>query len=215
MAIPGIERVSWGVSSNYIEIDSIWEGTGGAYNLIWQPWFFTDHFDRSTIGPNWVSTGGIFLTGSELMKNNSNGSADTWTVRNFPTDDLQVVTTLGSVGDKQQRSAIALGSPDEYVFCEFAVNGGIIGDYDGQTWRTRSNIQSMSSMKKGDTIEVRRLGNSIQFLYNGMILSSTSSNYGRGVGKRRVNLSVRRDSNFFGTYYSPAFDEVKIGRYKL
>lgn len=214
MAIPGIEGVWWGVSSNYIGIESIWEGTSNGYNLIWEPWYFTDDFERTSLGPNWVSTGGSVISVGALRKSNSNGSSDNWTARSFPTDDLHVETTLGIINDPNQRSAISLGSPNEYVFAEFSMNGGIIGDYDGRVWNTRSTIPNLPLMR-GDTITLRRWGTSISLLYNGIIRATATSSLGRGAAHRRVNLSVRRDSNFFGTYYSPEFDDVKIGKHKL
>lgn len=67
----------------------------------------------------------------------------------------------------------------------------------------------------GDTVVLRRWGTSISFLLNGIVRATATSSLARGAAYRRVNLSVRRDSNIFGTYYSPAFEDVKIGPHKL
>lgn len=214
MGIPGIDRVSWGVSSNYLEIGSIWEGTASGYNLIWQPWYFKDDFNRTTIGPDWDSDGKSMISGGALQKNTSNGSSDNWTARSFPTDDLLVETTIATANDANQRSAISLGGPNRYVFCEFSKNGGVIGDYDGTSWNNRANIPSLP-IGPTDVIVVRRWGTSISFLYNGTVRATATSTQGRGPEYRRVNLSVRRDSNIFGTYYSPSFTDVKIGKHRL
>lgn len=214
MGIPDIREVSYGVSSSHIPIGSIWEGAASGYYLIWEPWFFKDDFNRTVLGPDWVATGGVQLSAGALQKSTSNGSADCWTVKSFPTDDLHVVTIIGTANDANQRSSISLGSPSRYVFCEFSKNGGIIGDYDGQSWNTRASIPSLP-IGPSDKIEVRRWGTSISFLYNGTIRATATSTQGRGADHRRVSLSVRRDSNIFGTYYSPTFTDVKVGRHKL
>lgn len=216
MAIPGIAEVWEGGSSTYTSIESIWEGTASGYNLLWEknPWYFTDDFERTTLGSDWVVTGGSQISAGQLRKNNSNGSADNWTAQSFPTDDLYVEVTLGTINGTSQRSSIALGSPDRYVFAEFSVNGGIIGDYDGTYWSTRANIPSLS-LAQGDTIVLRRWGTSITFLHNGTIRATATSSQAQGAAYRRVNLSVRRETNYYSTYYSPAFDDVKIGPHKL
>lgn len=213
MAIPGISEVSYGVSSSHIPIGSIWEGAASGYNLIWESWFFTDDFNRTTIGPDWVTDGGSVISTGALRKNTTNGSSDNWTAKTFPTDDLHVLTTIGTAVDANQRSAISLGSPSRYVFCEFSKNGGIIGDYNGSTWNTRANIPSLD-IKPNDTIEVRRRGTSIMFYHNGSLRATAVSSVGLGASYRRVNLSVRRDSNIFGSYWSPSITDVKIGRFK-
>ena len=196
---------------NGLKLQEVW------YNqeMIWptEVWYFSDDFERSTLGSDWYPASGAIIESGELKKNTSNGSSDNWTAQSFPTDDLRVVTTLGTVGDANQRSSISFGSPDQYVFAEFSVNGGIIGDYDGWTWTTRATIPSLV-LNRNTTIEVRRLGTTIQFLHNGNIAAAATSSYGRGTAHRKVNLSVRRNSNFFGTYYSPTFDDVKIGLYQ-
>lgn len=213
MAIPGIGEIWAGISSSYHGIESVWEGTANGYNLIWEPWYFKDDFERSYIGMDWITAGSVIENG-ELKKNTINGSADNWTARSFPHPDLRVVVTLGRVTDKAQRSAIVIGRPSEYLFCEFSSNGGVIGDYDGNVWSNRANVPAMS-LVDGDTIEVYRWGTSVSFLRNGYRQTSAVSSFGRGGSNwnPQVNLSVRRDSNIFGTYYSPTFDDVKIGRY--
>ena len=183
--------------------------------LVWRKapaWFFEDDFERTTLGANWNPASGALISAGELKKNNSNGSSDNWTAMTFPTDDLHVVTTLGTVTDPAQRSSIVLGSPSQYVYCEFSKNGGIIGDYDGWAWSDRTTIPSLTIVN-GSTVEVTRLGTTIRFIVNGVVRATATSSQGIGSSHRKVNLSVRRNSNIFGTYYSPTFEDVKIGKY--
>lgn len=214
MAIPGFNgEVLVRGSSSYIPIDSIWEGTETGYNLIWDKWYFKDDFERTTLGPNWNPASGATIVSGELRKNSSNGSSDNWTAQSFPTDDLRVVTTLGTIHDANQRSSISIGSPNQYVYCEFSVNGGAIGEYNGTAWKTLANVPSMA-LARNDTIELRRWGTLIYLIHNGSTRMTANSSQGIGPNYRRVNLSVRRDSNIFGTYWSPTYEEVKVGRHK-
>jgi hypothetical protein len=175
---------------------------------IWPSWAFFDDFERSTIGANWQGSGALIELG-RLKKNTTNGSADYWTSQQFAGDDLYVRTVLGPIQDAQQRASIILGSPSTYVFVEFSKTGGIIGDYDGWTWTTRATIPSLA-LATGDVIEVSRVGTTVTLKHNGATVATATSTQGRGVGNRRVGLSVRRDSNFFGTFYGPTFDEVGV-----
>lgn len=196
---------------NGLKLQEVW------YNqeMIWptEVWYFYDDFNRSTLGSNWSPASGAIIVDGELKKNTSNGSSDNWTAQSFPTDDLRVVTTLGTVTDANQRSSIVIGSPSQYVFCEFSVNGGILGDYDGSAWNTRATIPSLV-LSRGTTIEVRRSGTTVQFLHNGNIAAAGNSSYGRGTAHRKVNISVRKASDWRSNYYSPTIDDVKIGLYR-
>lgn len=194
------------------QIKEVYQGD----QLVWRKppaWFFEDDFNRTSLGSNWNPASGAILTGGMLKKNNSNGSSDNWTAMTFPTDDLHVRTVLGEVTDPGQRSSIALGSPSQYVYVEFSRNGGVIGDFDGWSWVIRSSIPSLS-LSSGSVVEVSRLGTTFRFIVDGVVRATAISSQAIGTSYRRVNLSVRRASDFFRTYYSPTFDEVKIGEYK-
>lgn len=169
---------------------------------------FYDDFNRTTIGPDWTGSGGLIDAGA-LKKNNTNGSADYWTARTFDTDDLDVTAVLGPVTDPAQLAWIMLGSPSAYVYVEFSRNVGVIGDYNGTSWVARSNFGAIP-WTTGDTIRVTRSGSTVTVYRNGAVVATGVSSVARGTAYRRVGLSVRRASNFFGTYYGPTFDSVGV-----
>lgn len=175
---------------------------------IWPSWAFFDDFERSTIGTAWTGSGALIEAGY-LKKDNTNGSADYWTSQQFVGDDLYVRTVLGPIRDSQQRAVILLGSTGTSVYVEFSKRGGVLGDYDGRARTTRATIPSLA-LATGDVMEVSRVGTTVTLKRNGATVTTATSTQGRGAGNRRVGLSVRRDSNIFGKYYGPTFDEVGV-----
>lgn len=175
---------------------------------IWPSWAFFDDFQRTTIGTAWTGSGALIESGY-LKKNNTNGSADYWTAQTFTGDDRTVRVVLGPIQDSQQRASILLGSSASYVFVEFSKSGGVIGDYDGYAWNNRADVPSMALLT-GDVLELTRVGTSLVLKRNDVTVVTASSSQGRGTAHRRVALSVRRNSNVFGTYYGPTFDSVGV-----
>lgn len=176
-------------------------------------WDFEDDFERSSIGSAWQGSGGVIAgtaPNRHLKKNNSVGSTNYWTVQQFGGDDFVVEALLGPVLDSQQAASIMWGTTNEYVYVEFSkTRSNIIGDYDGWAWNTRASLPQQS-WTEGDIIRVERTGNVVNVFRNGSLLASAISNVARGVGKRRLALSVRMDKNYLLSWYGPTYDEVRV-----
>lgn len=173
-------------------------------------WLFYDDFERTTLGSNWVSTGGAVLVNGELKKNTTAGSSDNWTAQTFPGDNLHVRATLGEVTDPDQRASVVIGSPSRYVYAEFSTNGGQIGDYDGSYWTWRADVPALP-WAAGDRIDMIRAGTSIGVYRNLQLVAQATSSVALGASYRRVNLSVRVNVvGGFLRYYGPTFEDVRI-----
>lgn len=199
--IPDVYLGAQRLAGVYVGSTSVWST---------MQWLFYDDFERTTLGSDWVSTGGAVLTNGQLKKNTTAGSSDNWTAQTFPGDDLWVRATLGEVTDPVQVSSVSLGSPSQYVYVEFSTNGGQIGDYNGSVWTRRTNVPALA-WAAGDRIDVVRAGTSVGVYRNLSLVAQASSSVALGAAYRRVNLSVRvHVQSGFLRYYSPTFDDVRI-----
>ena len=199
-------------------------------NLIWpttNQWAFFDDFERTAWNANntWqlTSSTGVTIAGASparyLQKDNTNGSADIWTVDYFRCDpNLEVTCKLGPINDENQRAAILMGAPVadligalDVVYLEFSQKILLIGHYDGSTWTTLNTL-AVQTWSVNDTITFKKVGSKFSVLRNGTEVGYAT--YGNLDSKRkgysRVGLSVRRASNIFGTYYGPTFDDIKV-----
>lgn len=181
--------------------------------LVWaaKTWDWIDDFERASIGTAWTGSGAL-ITGTApnryLRKNTAAGSADLWTAQQFSTDDIEVEAVLGPVPDAQQRAAIMLGSSAQNIYVEFGQQFGIIGDYNGSAWTTRTTFGGRT-WAQGDIINVRRSFNTITVSRNGSEIATATSTVAKGTNFRRVALSVKMAVNIFA-FYGPGFDTVKI-----
>lgn len=185
--------------------------------LVWsaEKWDFEDDFERALIGSDWSGSGGV-IAGSapnrHLKKNTSAGSADYWTVRQFDTDDIEVETVLGPVDVGHVRAAILVGNPQgTYIYVEYQANGGTLSHYTGSQWQQFAPVSAKpGGYTQGDVVVLKRTGTLVEFIVNGQVLGSGTSTHGRGVGSRRVALSVRSLVEFFIPRYGPTYDRVRI-----
>ena len=192
------------VSGIYLGSQEIWTS---------RYWDFEDDFERSSIGSAWQGSGAVIAgtaPNRHLKKNNTAGSADYWSVQQFGGDDFVIEALIGPVLDSQQAGSISWGTTNEYIFIEFSkTKSNIIGDYNGRAWNTRASLPQQQ-WAEGDVIRVERTGTTVSVFRNGSLLASATSTLARGVGKRRLALSVRMDKNFLLSWYGPTFDEVRV-----
>ena len=202
-------------------------------NLIWpttNQWAFFDDFERTAWNANntWqlTSSTGVTIAGASptryLQKDNTNGSADIWTVQYFDCrPNLEVSCKLGPIDDDAQRAAILMGAPVgdphgflDMVYLEFSQQAILIGRYYGSTWATLNTL-AVQTWSANDTITFKKVGSKFSVLKNGTEVGyATYANLDNTRGSyTRVGLSVRRDSNAFGTYYGPTFDDIKVSTY--
>ncbi len=192
----GVKRIMIGGAEAWSAVKDLLTGSGFT---IW------DDFEASTINTAiWSGSGGL-ISGGELKKNTANGTGSYWTISQFGSDDITVEVQLGTVTDQNQRSSVLLGSTAQYIYVEFSGSFGVLGDYNGSTWTSRNDFGGRT-WKAGDRIKLIRSGDSLTLYQNTTVIATASSTVAKGTAFRRLGLDVRRDSNPFGTYYSPTFE---------
>ena len=183
---------------------------------IWPSWAWTDDFNRSTLGANWTITNGgaavVMLDSKAVRRSAVSGSTDIYTtVDRAPADNFTLEAGVYSVQDPAQISAVLFGSPAQYVYAEVSRNSWTLGIYNGSTWTILASGGS-TGLAAGNTIVLSRVGTSISLEVGGVLLATRTQAAGvaMGPGKRRLGLSVRVDKPFWGTFYSPDIDYIRV-----
>lgn len=187
--------------------------------LIWPPdtdptptpeYDFYDDFERSTLGPDWEGTGALIDAGT-LKKSTSAGNSRNWIAQTFDSDDLEIITTIGTTQDDQQLGEILIGSGlpnDDYVRLLFSKQSMRADTWTG-AFNTVATLPAQP-LNDGDTVGLSRQGDTFTVTYNGNTLGTFTSSVAKGPEYRRVALAVNMALVFIARFYGPTFDDIGV-----
>lgn len=188
--------------------------------LVYESMTVVDHTFTSASVVNDNYTGdrlAVHSTNHYVRKNSSNGSGDVWYNTPLNSNDVKFEVEIGSSSyEHNQPTSLMIGHPDFYTYVEFSSSVGHLGSYNG-SWSNHKDFGGISGLTTGDIIRLtyKREGSPRIALHrvrgsSTLTVATTSLAYQPARHLLTFGMSFRRDSNIFGTYYSPSVHRVHV-----